>query len=330
MLTSRLAFFNYLHARHAEALKWSALAVLEAQLQRRQPGDRLGVQRARPRADRGGTRRRPAVRRAGAGELRGGRRPADDVALPHQPGDPGAAGGSLAARAGAPRARFRADAPGGRHGQRGPGRLQPGRPGDPAGPVRRGRGTCWSRPRATPASPTTSSSSRSSVARRARYAWGRGGWRTHEQRSPRPVTACSPSSCRTRSSTSRPGSPTAPPSRVTSTVRTSWPSPPSAPRPAWGTRRRWATSTACVGVLLLRQGRAAEASRRVRERAGTRRTRARVAASSALNLLGRGLALRAVGSARTAKTSTAALTKLRELGVEVLPHGLDRLVEGMR
>ena len=34
MLTSRLAFFNYLHARHAEALKWSALAVLEAQLQR--------------------------------------------------------------------------------------------------------------------------------------------------------------------------------------------------------------------------------------------------------------------------------------------------------
>ena len=34
MLTSRLAFFNYLHARHAEALKWSALAVLEAQMQR--------------------------------------------------------------------------------------------------------------------------------------------------------------------------------------------------------------------------------------------------------------------------------------------------------
>jgi tetratricopeptide (TPR) repeat protein len=30
-LTSRLAFFNYLRARHAEALKWSALAVLEAQ-----------------------------------------------------------------------------------------------------------------------------------------------------------------------------------------------------------------------------------------------------------------------------------------------------------
>jgi class 3 adenylate cyclase/tetratricopeptide (TPR) repeat protein len=38
-LTSRLAFFNYLRARHGEALKWSALAVLEAQTS----GDDLAV-----------------------------------------------------------------------------------------------------------------------------------------------------------------------------------------------------------------------------------------------------------------------------------------------
>jgi hypothetical protein len=45
--------------------------------------------------------------------------------------------------------------------------------------------------------------------------------------------------------------------------------------------------------------------------------------------LGRGLALRATGSQDGEDLDTA-LTKLGELGVEVLPHGLDRLVEEMR
>ena len=39
MLTARLAFVNYLRARHAEALRWSALAVLEAQMS----GDSLAI-----------------------------------------------------------------------------------------------------------------------------------------------------------------------------------------------------------------------------------------------------------------------------------------------
>ena len=49
----------------------------------------------------------------------------------------------------------------------------------------------------------------------------------------------------------------------------------------------------------------------------------------ALNLLGRSLAVRAAGRDDEGELD-AALAKLGELGVEVLPHGLDRLVQAAR
>ena len=83
-----------------------------------------------------------------------------------------------------------------------------------------------------------------------------------------------------------------------------------------------------MGVLLLRQDRAAEAVQAF-ESGLAAPDPGEGGCVSALNRLGRGLALRATGSQDGEDLDTA-LTKLGELGVEVLPHGLDRLVEEMR
>ncbi len=99
-LTGRLAFVNHSAPKHADALRWSALAVDEALRSEDTVAARVRLQRPGPHPDGGGTGGGPAVRRARPGPLRGGGRPADAVAVHQQPRDAGVPGGPVAARAG--------------------------------------------------------------------------------------------------------------------------------------------------------------------------------------------------------------------------------------
>ena len=97
-----------------------------------------------------------------------------------------------------------------------------------------------------------------------------------------------------------------------------------APRTGSGTRPRSATCTASAGACCC--GRASTADAEQAFQHGLDSPDAGEGGCvRALNLLGRGLAARATG-ARTRRDLHAALATLRELGVEVLPHGLGHWV----